>query len=66
MSCVACKHKSVMALEPADVVKESNVAIAESYNAKFARWNSQPESSRGGKLRRVGLQSHLLAVTFCR
>ena len=60
MPYVACDHESMMALEPAEVVNEKKSATTASYNAKMVKWNSQPESSRGGKPRRTGLQSQLL------
>ena len=60
MPCVNCGHKSIMALEPAEEVNEKNAAATASYNAKMAKWSSQPESTRRGNQEGQGFSCSFL------
>ena len=64
LPCSACGHFSIMAVEEAGVTNEKNAALLAGFNEKMRRWSSLPESTRGGKPRKVSATSQLMGC-YC-
>ena len=64
MPCSVCGHMCVMPLEGVDVTNRKNALLQNAYEEKLRRWNSLPESTRGGKPRKAATSSQLCAEQY--
>ena len=64
MPCSVCGHMCVMPIEASEVTNEKNTLLQNAYEVKIRRWNSLPESTRGGKPRKAATSSQLLGC-YC-
>ena len=64
LPCSVCGHFCVMAVEDVGVTNDKNVVLLIGFNKKMRRWNSLPESTCGGKPRKVAATLQLMGC-YC-